>query len=57
MDNGKENLKKQIREWIKLGYIRPDDIPTIELYMDQVTTFMDKHLEQNKRTDEDKTLT
>ncbi len=57
MDNSKENLKKQIREWIKLGYIRPDDIPTIELYMDQVTTFMDKHLEQNKRTDEDKTLT
>lgn len=57
MDNVKENLKKQIREWIKLGYIRPDDIPSIELYMDQVTTFMDKHLEQNKRTDEDKTLT
>lgn len=57
MDNSKENLKKQIREWIKLGHIRPDDIPTIELYMDQVTTFMDKYLEQNKRTDEDKTLT
>ncbi len=57
MDFGKDNLKKQIREWIKLGYIQPDDIPSIELYMDQVTTFMDKHLEQNKRKDEDKTLT
>ncbi|MCM1273506.1 MAG: DUF1836 domain-containing protein [Clostridium sp.] len=57
MDFGKDNLKKQIREWIKLGYIQPDDIPSIELYMDQVTTFMDQHLEQNKRKDEDKTLT
>lgn len=53
----KETLKKQIREWIQLGYIAPDDIPAIELYMDQVTTFMDKYLAQNKRADEDKTLT
>lgn len=57
MDIQKESLKKQIREWIKLGYIIPEDIPAIELYMDQVTTFMDKHLSKNKRTDEDKTLT
>jgi len=57
MDIQKESLKKQIRELIKLGYIVPDDIPAIELYMDQVTTFMDKHLSQNKRRDEDKTLT
>ena len=56
MEN-KETLKKQIMEWIQLGYIAPDDIPTIELYMDQVTTFMDKYLAQNKRGDEDKTLT
>ncbi len=57
MDIQKESLKKQIRELIKLGYIVPDDIPAIDLYMDQVTTFMDKHLSQNKRKDEDKTLT
>lgn len=57
MDIGKDSLKKQIREWIKLGYIIPEDIPSIELYMDQVTTFMDKHLSPNKRTEEDKTLT
>lgn len=50
-------LKKQIREWTKLGYIVPEDIPSIELYMDQVTTFMDRYLSPNKRTDEDKTLT
>lgn len=57
MNISKDTLKKEIRELIKLGYIAPEDIPSIELYMDQVTTFMDKHLEQNKRYDEDKTLT
>lgn len=56
MDN-KEKLKKQIREWVPLGYIVPEDIPSIELYMDQVTTFMDKYLARNKRTEDDKTLT
>jgi hypothetical protein len=54
---GKDTLKKEIRELIKLGYIAPEDIPSIELYMDQVTTFMDEHLSQNKRYDDDKTLT
>lgn len=53
----RDSLKKQIREWIKLGFIEPKDIPSIELYMDQVTTFMDKYLAANKRTEEDKTLT
>lgn len=57
MDIKSDNLKKQIREWIKLGHIAPEDIPSIELYMDQVTTFMDKYLSQNKRFEEDKTLT
>ncbi len=57
MNNEKDSLKKQIREWIKFGYIVPEDIPSIELYMDQVTTFMDKHLDKNRRRDEDKTLT
>lgn len=50
-------LKKQIRELVGMGYIAPEDIPSIELYMDQVTTFMDKYLNVHKRTDEDKTLT
>lgn len=57
MELQKETLKKQIRELIKLDYIKPEDIPSIELYMDQITTFMDKHLDQNKRTEEEKTLT
>ena len=33
------------------------DIPTIDLYMDQVTTFMDKGLARYKRNETDKILT
>lgn len=38
-------------------YIHPEDIPGIELYMDQVTTFMENHLESSKRHEDDKVLT
>lgn len=38
-------------------YIKPNDIPNIDLYMDQVTKFMDEHLESSKRFDSDKLLT
>ena len=37
--------------------IEIDDIPNIDLYMDQVTTFMDKGLSQYKRNEQDKVLT
>ena len=57
MDKYRRDLKKQVRDCINLGYIVPEDIPSIELYMDQITTFMDKYLSKNKRTEEDKTLT
>lgn len=49
---------KELRDIItSLDFIKPDDIPSIELYMDQVTTFMERHLEHNKRNDEDKIMT
>ncbi len=41
----------------KIDYIKPDDIPNIDLYMDQVTTFMEKELASSKRHGEDKVLT
>lgn len=41
----------------RINYIKPDDIPSIDLYMDQVTTFMEKQLGNTKRHDEDKILT
>ena len=37
--------------------IEIEDIPNIDLYMDQVTTFMDKCLAQYKRYEDDKVLT
>ena len=41
----------------ELDHIRPDDLPNIDLYMDQVTTFMEGQLESTKRYEEDKILT
>jgi hypothetical protein len=52
-----DEIKKQIRDAIQMDYVVPEDIPDIELYMDQVTTFMEQHLSNNKRTEDDKILT
>ena len=52
-----KEIEKQIKQWIQLDYIYPEDIPSIELYMDQITTFMDKQLAGNKRHADDKILT
>ena len=41
----------------RIDYIHPGDIPNIDLYMDQVTTFMDSQLSSTKRYEEDKILT
>lgn len=41
----------------KMNYIKPGDVPNINLYMDQVLTFMDEHLSDSKRHEDDKTLT
>jgi len=42
----------------RVQYISPDEIPGIDLYMDQVTTFMDSHLRSTARhPGEDKILT
>ena len=41
----------------RIDYIHPEDIPNIDLYMDQVTTFMDTQLSSTKRYADDKILT
>ena len=41
----------------KIDYIKPEDIPNIDLYMDQVTTFVDEELASLKRFEDDKMLT
>ena len=40
-----------------MDYIKPEDLPNIDLYMDQVTTFMEDQLASTKRHDGDKILT
>ena len=52
-----QELKKSIRELIKLDFITPDEIPGMELYMDQLTRYMDKHLGSTLRDESDKALT
>ena len=52
-----DDLKEKLSKWLELDYILPEDIPNIDLYMDQVTTFMEKHLGELKRYPEDKVLT
>lgn len=52
-----EDIKKLITDWECPDNIKPEDIPSIELYMDQVTTFMEQQLAGNKRYGDDKMLT
>ena len=52
-----QELKKEIRDKLMLDFIVPEDIPNEEMFMEQVTTFMEKHLKANLRNEEEKTLT
>lgn len=53
----KEYIEQILHDMESASYIKSDEIPAIELYMDQVTTFMDKHLASSKRYEDDKILT
>ena len=54
----KDDILKSILEHISdLDYIKTADIPNIELFMDQVTTFMDSQMASSKRYPDDKVLT
>ena len=54
-----DDLLKSILDSLDhIKYIHPEDVPGIDLYMDQVTTFMDRKLRSSSRyPDEDKILT
>lgn len=53
----KDILNSILTSISRIDYIKPDEIPGIDLYMDQVTTFMENHLSSSKRHPEDKVLT
>ena len=57
MKTNEERLNALMDYVDSLSRINPSDIPNINLYMDQVTTFMDKGLARYKRNETDKILT
>ncbi len=46
-----------LKKWIHLDYIKPEDFPNIDLYMDQILTFMEGQLQKSKRYESDKIMT
>ncbi|MCD8011508.1 MAG: DUF1836 domain-containing protein [Lachnospiraceae bacterium] len=52
-----EEFEQLLKKYSHIPYIRPAMLPEINLYMDQVTTFMEEHLKNMRRNPEDKILT
>ncbi|MCR5684032.1 MAG: DUF1836 domain-containing protein [Lachnospiraceae bacterium] len=57
MSDRNEYIESIIAKMKTINYVQPGEIPGIELYMDQVTKFMDEYLESSKRFSDDKLLT
>lgn len=56
--NMEDLLNSILNSLDRIEYIKAEDIPDIDLYMDQVTTFMDSHLRNSARNPQsDKILT
>ncbi len=53
----KDMINSILESVSRIDYIKPEDLPNIDLYMDQVTTFMEEQLASTKRYEEDKILT
>ena len=50
MKNNSERLS-DILSWLdSISYIKTEKIPEVDLYMDQVTSFMEEHLKKTKRS-------
>ena len=57
MKTNEERLQDLFSYLGNLSHVKADEIPDIDLYMDQVTTFMESHLKDMRRHPEDKVLT
>lgn len=57
MSSNDRKLHELLRFLDTLSYIKPEQIPSIDLYMDQVTSLMEERLKKVKRYDDDKVLT
>ena len=49
MKTNEERLQDLFSYLGNLSHVKADEIPDIDLYMDQVTTFMDSHLKDMRR--------
>lgn len=56
-DRHESQLMELLRQLGRIDYIKPGTFPNIDLYMDQVTTFMNEHLTHSKIKEDDKILT
>lgn len=57
MSENNEYIQTIINKLKGIRYVQPGEVPNIDLYMDQVTKFMDEYLESSKRYSDDKLLT
>ena len=57
MDRNFDHINSIVSKLKSIDYIQPGEVPNIDLYMDQVTSFLDEHLETSKRYSDDKLLT
>lgn len=57
MKTNNERLADILQRLDAISYVKLEKIPEIDLYMDQVTSFMEEHLRKAKRNPEDKALT
>ena len=55
--NPNDLLNSILESISRIDYVKSADIPNIDLYMDQVTSFMEKQLKSTKRYEDDKILT
>ncbi len=55
--NTEDMLNSILQSISRIDYVKADEIPNIDLYMDQVTTFMNDHMKSSKRYEDDKILT
>ncbi|WP_044937030.1 DUF1836 domain-containing protein [Pseudobutyrivibrio sp. LB2011] len=57
MDNSRKRLNEILHQLAEIDYVHPEDIPNIDLYMDQVLTFLDQELGTVREATEDKAMT
>lgn len=53
----KDMINSILESVSRIDYIKPEDIPNIDLYMDQVTTYLNDKFANTKRHEDDKLMT